>query len=112
MSNRELWIGLVHLKPLIPGDWSGFDGGEKKSHAGAYSHIITWASNPEEFRANAEKVASGCKLYVVDIENEKPMSDADLSEMNEELEDIAARVESNPNAIIWGSFFTYPHQDA
>ncbi len=112
MSKRELWMGLVHLKPIVPRDWSGFDGEEKKSHAGAYSHIITWASNPEEFRANAEEVAAGCKLYVVDVENEKPLSQVDPSELNEELEEIAMRAESNPNAIIWGTFYTYPHEDA
>jgi hypothetical protein len=66
MSERVLWMGLVHLKPIIPRDWSGFDGGKDKHSAGAYCNMITWASNPEEFRANAEKVAADCKLYVVD----------------------------------------------
>ena len=112
MSKRELWCGLVHLKPVVPRDWSGFDGSENERHAGAYSHIITWAGNPEEFRANAEKVAADCKLYVVDIEREKPLSHIDASEWNEELEEIATRAKSNPNAIIWGTFYTYPHEDA
>jgi hypothetical protein len=112
MSKRELWMGLVHLKPIIPRDWSRFDDGENENAAGAYSRIVTWASNPGEFRANAEKVATDCKLYVVDIENEKPLSQVDPSELDEELEEIATRAESNQNAIIWGTFFTYPHEDA
>lgn len=112
MSKRELWCGLVHLKPIVPRDWSGFDGGENKRHAGAYSHIITWASNPEEFRANAKKVAADCKLYVVDVENEEPLSNRDPSEFDEELDEIRVRAESNPNAIIFAKFFTYPHEDA
>jgi hypothetical protein len=112
MSKRELWMGLVHRKPIIPRNWSGLDGGEDNRHAGAYSHVVTWASNPEKLRKNAEQVAADWKFYVVDIENEKPLSQVDPSELSGESEAITTRAESNPNAIIWGTFFTYPHEDA
>jgi hypothetical protein len=112
MSQRELWIGLVHLKPVVPRDWSAFDGGGDWRDAGAYSNIISWASSREEFRAKAEEVAADCKLYVVGIEEEEPLSNRDPSELNGELEEIVIRAESNPNAIIFGRFFTYPHEDA
>ena len=102
----------MHLKPVIRRDWSGFDEGGNDHAAGAYCNIITWAGNPVEFRANAEKVAAECNLYVVDVENEEPLSNRDPAELNGELEEIVIRAESNPNAIIFGRFFTYPHEDA
>jgi len=112
MEKRELWIGLVHLKPVIPGDWTAFERGEKWHDAGAYSNIITWASNAEGFRAHADKVASDYRLYVVDIEGEEPLSRRDRTALGEELQEIAERAETNPNAIIFGTFHMYPHEDA
>lgn len=102
MAERELWLGVVHLKSLTLRDWSGFDDGGRIHAAGAYMNIITWASNTDEFRANAEKLASDCKLYVVDIEGEEPLSRRDRAVLNEELQEIADRAETNPNAIIFG----------
>jgi hypothetical protein len=41
--------------------------------AGAYSNVITWASNSKEFRLNAEKVATDWQLYGVDIQDAEPL---------------------------------------
>ena len=112
MSKRELWIGLVHFKPVISRDLSALDEGKNTHSAGAYCNLVTWASNPKEFRANAEKLAAASELYVTDIENAGPLSNRDRSELNEELQEIAVIAEADPNAIICGGFFTYPHENA
>ncbi len=112
MSERELWIGLVHLRPSTPQDWSAFDGWENYRAAGAYSNIITWASDAREFRLQMEKVAADSKLYVVDIENEEPLANRDRSTLDDGLKENARRAESNPNATIFGTFHSYSRDDA
>ena len=52
-------------------------------------------------------------LYVVEIEEEEPVSERlKRFSFSEELEDIVRRAESNPNATIYGTFHTYPFEDA
>lgn len=101
----ELWIGLVHLRPLKKG---GLDG-----CAGAYTNIITWACDIGDFRKNAETIAATLDLYVLEVDEaeqiEKRFGDSTLSE---ELEDMRSRAEHNPNAIVYGTFHTYPFDDA
>ena len=107
MKRSELWIGCVWLKPLTPGNWSAIEfpnANEVPHAAGAYSNVITWASGSKEFRLKAEKVATDWQLYVLDIENAEPLRCRDRTGLDHELEDIALRAESNPNAIIFGTF--------
>jgi hypothetical protein len=102
---NQLWIGLVHLKPLNKGDLEG--------SAGAYTNIITWACNSAGFREKAETIAATMDLYVVEIEEDEPLSQRfPDSIMTEELEDMVSRAEHNPNAIVYGTFYHYPHDDA
>jgi hypothetical protein len=114
MLRRELWIGCVLLKPLTPGDWSAleFPNNAVPHAAGAYSNVITWASDSKEFRLNAEKVATDWQLYVVDIQDAEPLRFRDRSELSDELEENASRAKSNPNAIIFGTFHMYSHEEA
>ncbi|MFL6436934.1 MAG: hypothetical protein ACJ71Q_05090 [Terriglobales bacterium] len=92
----ELWIGQVEIRPR-----------DRKAYgaAGALVDILTWASNPSEYRAKAETIAATIDLYVVGVESEEPLS-ARLARItpSEELEDMISRAESNPNAIVWGTF--------
>jgi hypothetical protein len=44
MPLLELWIGLVELKPLNR---------QKYGAAGAYTNVVTWASDLESFRQKA-----------------------------------------------------------
>jgi hypothetical protein len=101
----ELWIGMAHLKPL---NKDGLEGA-----AGAYTNIITWASDSVSFRKKAETIAATMDLYVVDTEVEEPLFKrfGDFIP-DEELEDMHSRAEHNPNAIVYGTFHHYPHDDA
>ncbi|HKR94646.1 MAG TPA: hypothetical protein VJW55_04770 [Candidatus Angelobacter sp.] len=103
-GTSQLWIGLVHLRPRKKGN---------KDFAGAYTNIITWACDSASFQTKAETIAATMDLYVVEIEDEEPLvertSDSTLSE---ELEDMRARAEFNPNAIVYGTFHQYSHDDA
>ncbi len=101
----QLWIGLVHLKPLKR---DGLEGS-----AGAYTNIITWACDSASFQKKAETIAATMDLYVVEIEDEEPVSQRFTdSILGEELEDMRARAEFNPDAIVYGTFHQYSHDDA
>jgi hypothetical protein len=101
----SLWTGLVWLKPLQPGALEG--------RAGAYTNIVTWAADADEFRKNSETIAAKMDLYVMEVENVRLVSSLEAEgTLTEELEDMVQRAEGNPKAIIYGTFHTYPHEDA
>jgi hypothetical protein len=100
----ELWIGLVGLKPLKR---------PPSAPAGAFTNIITWATDKREFREKVETIAAELEMYVVEIEDEEPVT-ARLrnSSVAEDIEDLIEHAKSNPKAILYGTFHTYPHDDA
>jgi hypothetical protein len=100
----ELWIGLVELKPLNR---------EEYGAAGAFTNSITWACNATEFRKKAEVIAAEMNLYVLEVEGEEPLAErAKKAPLSEDLDDMIQRAESNPNAIIYGTFHCYPRNEA
>ncbi len=102
--HSELWVGLVHIRPLSR---------ETYAFAGAYTNIVTWAIDPETFRGKVEAIAATLDLYVEDIEGEEPLAErAARQTLTEEVEDLMVRAESNPDAIIYGSFYTYRFDEA
>jgi len=106
VSNQELWIGLVEVRPLPHSDLLG-------DAAGAFTHIVTWASDPSEFRQKSENLANHLGLFVVSVETEELVDRrkrrADLAEA---LEDLILRAEFNPDAILYGTFHTYRFDEA
>ena len=100
----ELWIGVVELKPLDR---------EEYGAAGAFTNIITWASNAMEFRKKAETIAATLNLYVFGIEREEPLAQrTNKYTVSDDIEDMIQRAESNPNAIVYGTFHRYPSNEA
>jgi hypothetical protein len=97
---------MVHLKPLKK---NGLQGA-----AGAYTNVITWAYDSVSFRNKAETIAATMDLHVVESEGEGPLFKrfGDFIIPNEELEDMHSRAEHNPNAIVYGTFHQYSHDDA
>src|SRR5882724_3962967 len=100
---RELWVGLVNLKPKVP----------EPDFVGAFTNIVTWASSAAEYRSQVEKMASSYGWYVVTVEEEETVAERKGDgELSEEIEDLVRRAENNPNAIIYGTHHKYPHEDA
>ncbi len=79
--------------------------------AGAFTNIVTWARDTNEFRTKADLIAATLNMYVIQVENAAPVGD-DSEQWSEALEDMVRRAESNPNAIIYGTFHRYPHDEA
>jgi hypothetical protein len=59
----------------------------------------------------ADTIAATVGMYVAQVENVVPIGDFSDS-WPEEFEDMVRRAESNPNAIIYGTFHNYPHDEA
>lgn len=69
--------------------------------------MVTWASDAAQFKSNAELVLGKLGLFVVEIENPEPVSARRNSTHFEgEIEDMVARAQGNPKAIIYGTFHT------
>jgi hypothetical protein len=100
----ELWIGLVELRPL---DREGYGA------AGAFTNIVTWASDQEGFRRKAEIIAATLDMFVIDVEGAEPVAQrAEKWSMTEEIDDMLSRAQSNPDAIVYGTFHRYPFDEA
>lgn len=105
MPESELWIGMVLLKPLTPKALKGA--------AGAFANMITWASSPEQFRKKADTLAAEMDLYVVETEDVEPLAAWRHSyELTEEVEEMVEEAQNDAEAIVFGPFYQYPHEDA
>ena len=71
----------------------------------AFTVVTTWASSVEEFRQKCELMLEsyGWKLLGIDGANPAP----DNYDYNAEVADQLERTRVNPNAIIYGTFYTY-----
>ena|SRR2546427_12264005 len=104
MQQPELWIGLVELRPLNRQAYGA---------AGAFTNIVTWASDVEGFRKKVEIIAATMDMYVADVEGAEPLTQRTKNwTLTEEIEDMVLRAESNPNAIVYGTFYRYPFDQA
>lgn len=104
MQQPKLWIGLVEVKPL-----------DRKAYgaAGAFTNIVTWACDLEQFRNKTETIAATLDMFVADIEGAEPLAERMKSwSLPEEIEDMVLRAESNQNAIVYGTFHRYPFDEA
>ena len=107
-KSKQLWIGLVEVRPLnshseILGDTKG-----------AFVTIVTWASDAEEYRRNAELVIGHLGLFVAEVITPEPVElrrARTIEQFEEEIEDIISRAQANPNAIIYGTFHTFERDD-
>lgn len=95
--------GLVELKPL---DRQAYGA------AGAFTNIVTWASDPDWFRRKAETIATTLDMYVIDVEGAEPVAHRAEQRSTEEIDDMLSRAQFNPDAIVYGTFHRYPFDEA
>jgi len=98
-EEESMWIGLLEVSPLE-------DAEVLSGVSGAFVNVVTWASSETQFREKAKIVMDKLKLAIMDVEDAGPIANRGVLK-SEELLDIFARVESNPNAIIYGTFQTW-----
>jgi hypothetical protein len=93
-----IWIGTVEIS------WA--DEKSPNVFRPAFTNITTWARDPEEFREKCIEMLESYGWKLLDIDRASPV-DEELT-YPEEIEDMLARTRTNPNAIIFGTFHTYP----
>lgn len=104
IQDGQLWIGLVEFRPLDPKSYGA---------AGAFTTIVTWASDCREFRAKCDIIADKLHMFVAGAEEVELLSRrARKVTLTEETEDMVFRAEANPNAIIYGTFHRYQFDEA
>jgi len=104
MERIELWIGLAELKPL---DRKAFGAG------GAFTNIVASACSVEEFRKKASEIAAMLDMCVMEVDDAEPLSERRKKcSLTEEVDEMVMRAESDPNAIVYGTFHTYPFDEA
>ena len=103
-EDLQLWIGLVEFRPVDPKSYGA---------AGAFTTIVTWAPDPDGFRAKCEIIAKSLNLWVADIDASEPLAERMKKiTLSEEMEDMIFRAERNPNAIVYGTFHRYRFDQA
>jgi hypothetical protein len=97
---KELWTGRVEV--LTPPT----DIGDTK----AFTNVVTWARNSQEFRDQVESVFEEYGWSLIGVEECSPVS-VDES-LDEEMSEVVARARGIPEACIYTTFYYYPSKPA
>ena len=98
MTRPDIWIGTIEIS------WS--DEKTPTVFQPAFTVVTTWATSPEEFREKCVRMLESYGWKLLDVERANPVPEA--GEFSEEVEDMLERTRNNPNAIIYGTFYSYP----
>jgi hypothetical protein len=94
----EMWIGTIEL--------SHCDSEASAIRKNAFTVVTTWANSAEEFAEKCNRMLNSYGWHLLGVEKANPASeDHDYSD---EVTDMLERTRGNPNAIIYGTFYTYP----
>ena len=85
---------------------SYFDWDKPNVPKNAFTVITTWANTIEEFEEKCKKMLESYGWALLGVERANP-APADY-EYSEEISDMLERTRVNPNAIIYGKFYSYP----
>ncbi len=100
----ELWIGAVELRPLKPKEFGA---------AGAFTNIVTWACDSDEFRVKAERLAAHLEMFLMRVKTADPLVEG-LKKRKplEEIDEMVRQAEADPKVIVCGKLLTYSHDQA
>jgi hypothetical protein len=95
---KVIWVGTIEISYIDP------ENSDKRNNA--FTVVTTWASNAEEFRRKCERMLESYGWTLLGIERANPV--LENYGYNNEVADQLERTRVNPNAIIYGTFHTYP----
>jgi hypothetical protein len=98
MTQPDIWIGTVEISYTKENAPTAFKP--------AFTVITTWACNADEFREKCNRMLEHYGWKLVEVGRANPVPDNGA--FSKEVEDMLERTRSNPNAIIYGKFHTYP----
>ena len=94
----EIWIGIVEI--------SYFDPGEPGTRKNEFTVVTTWACNPDEFTEKCKRMLESHGWTTLGVERLNPASVA--HDYSDEVKHMLERTRVNPNAVMCGTFHTYP----
>jgi len=95
---RDIWIGTIEIS------WA--DEKTPNVFRPAFTVVTTWAASPEEFREKCIRMLEGYGWRLLGVERSTPVPNDGV--FSEEVEDMLERTRTNPKAIIYGTFHSYP----
>ncbi len=98
MAQPVIWIGTIEIS------WSEEE--TPNLFQPAFTNVTTWASSAEEFREKCVRMLEDYGWKLLEVERSSPLPQN--GEFSDEIEDMIERTRTNPNAIIYGTFYSYP----
>jgi hypothetical protein len=95
---KVIWVGTIEIS------YPDQENSDKRKNA--FTVVTTWASSAEEFRQKCELMLSSYGWTLLEVAKANPAPEN--YEYNEEVAEQLERTRVNPNAIIYGTFYTYP----
>lgn len=95
--DSEVWVGTIEI--------SYFDWGTPEIRKNAFTVATTWASDTEEFTAKCRQRLESYGWRLLGVEKANPVSV--LCDFSDEVADMLERANVDPNALIFGTFYTY-----
>ena len=108
---REVWIGLVEIRPLPGNDIL-------QGARGAFTNVLALAAGGREYRDIVTREMQKRGFSVEDIGGEEPFRERvanpkltkDWKDREEEWKERARRVQETGN-VVWDTFYRYPHEE-
>jgi hypothetical protein len=95
-----IWIGTIEISFKDP------EGPSEAKPKPAFTVVTTWASSLDEYGQKCKRMLEGYGWNFLGVEKAGPVPED--GEYSEEVEDMLERTRIDPNAIIYGTFHTYP----
>ena len=92
-----LWIVTCEMS-VGPGDL-------KSGDTLAYANVVTWGEGSEEAIERVKTCSAKYKWIVLGIEKTKPADQG--TDYGDELNDLIDQATGNPDAILYGTFYSY-----
>jgi len=93
-----IWIGTIEIS------WT--DEAKPAGFRSAFTVVTTWAASSEEFREKCIRMLESYGWKLLNVARANPLPEQ--ARFSDEVEDMLERTRTNPNAIIYGTFHTYP----
>jgi hypothetical protein len=97
---EQVWIVFVEIR--VP------PGALELGRTVAFTNWVTWGESPERAIARVSEVAASYGWCILGCERVEPFDDT--LEYDESITELIEDAAENPNAVLYGTFYTYRTQ--
>ncbi|MGO9844407.1 MAG: hypothetical protein ACLPZF_24905 [Candidatus Acidiferrales bacterium] len=95
---QKIWAGTIEI--------SYFDRDKPTIPKNSFTVVTTWAGSADEFTQKCQKMLESHGWNLLGVEEASPVGIVKV--YSEEVSEMLERTRLNPNAILYGTFYTYP----